>query len=430
MSLVLHYKLNENLTTDSSGNSYTLTNNGGVSFSDPTYGNVAYFDSTSYLSLASPPSTMSGSSPRTYSWWVNIREFPTGVLEFFGHSSSPSDEFRAQLWTPERVRIYNNGNVFYTLLQNPLSTLTWYHVGITYDGVSEYLYINGAQVGSFATTFAVGTGEFFLGASPRYFPSFGIDGYLSDFRYYDDALSAAEISTLHTEGPNPTPPMPEMPETITPRAQSIKVTLSQVDGATAYRLTSQRMGSTAERMVKNNFTGLTQTITNLTPETEYTLRLYARAGNNGRYNLVSEYVVTTGVNSAANYDTDDFLVENGRFDLSELNTSSVGFIADVMNEIFTTGDAIDINVPGGRGTKVSTFVNMGANVSISDSEAFVAPFSVDAGSGQSVSLTLSDSSVVAVSYDETTEAITVGTSPYNLGDSFVLDGKKATIVDI
>ena len=46
------------------------------------------------------------------------------------------------------------------------------------------------------------------------------------------------------------------------------------------------------------------------------------------------------------------------------------------------------------------------------------------------SLTLSDSSVVAVAYDEVTEAITVGSTTYAAGDSFVLDGKRATIVDI
>ena len=99
-----------------------------------------------------------------------------------------------------------------------------------------------------------------------------------------------------------------------------------------------------------------------------------------------------------------------------------------MNELFATGDVIDIVLPGGRGTKASKFVNRGDNLSIADS--VVAPFSKDAGSGQSVSLTLSDSSVVDLSFDETTEAITVGTTSYSFGESFVLDGKRAHFVDI
>lgn len=222
-----------------------------------------------------------------------------------------------------------------------------------------------------------------------------------------------------------------VPFTVAPRALSVNITVSPVDGATAYRLTSQRTTgpSSTELVAVSSFTDLNQTIPNLTPETEYTFRLYSTTGNS--YVLVHEATVTTLVNSASNYDANDFLVESGRFDLSSLNTASVGLIADVMNDLFTTGDSIDINVPGGRsGATVSTFVNTGGNVNIENSEAIVAPFSTDAGAGQSVSLTLSDSSVVALSYDETTEAITVGATTYTSGESFVLDGKKATIVDI
>ena len=218
-----------------------------------------------------------------------------------------------------------------------------------------------------------------------------------------------------------------VPLTVTPRALNAKITVSPVNGVIGFRITSQKTGSTRERVAKSSFTDLNQTIPNLTPETEYTFRLYSTTGNN--YALVGESTVTTLANSASNYDTNDFVGASGRFDLSALDTASVGLIADVMDELFSTGDDIDIVVPG-RGTKVSKFVNRGGSVSIENSEALVAPFSTDAGAGQSVSLTLSDSSVVALSYDENTEAITVGATSYTSGESFVLDGKKATIVDI
>lgn len=221
----------------------------------------------------------------------------------------------------------------------------------------------------------------------------------------------------------------DVPLTVVPRALSAITTVSPVGGATAYRITTQKTGSTRERTAKNGFTDLNQTIYNLVPETEYTLRLYSTSG--GGYSLVHAATVTTLENSASNYNANDFLGADGRFDLSSLDTTSVGFIADVMNDIFTTGDSIDISVPGGRsGATKSKFVNRGANVSIEDSEALVAPFSKDAGAGQSVSLTLSDSSIVSVAFDETTEAVTVGATSYTSGDSFVLDGKKATIIDI
>lgn len=426
MSLILRYKLNEptaSLATDSSGNSNTPTNNGAVSFADPTYGNVAYFDGTSYLELATPPSQMTGNSSRTYSCWFNSTS--KSLLELFGQERSSAGEFRAQLWTPERVRIYNNGNLFYTGLSSPMSIRTWHHLGITYDGTTVYLYINGSQMNSASASFATGTGPLHVGNTTRYSPNFGINGYMPDFRVYDDALSATEMNTLYTDGPNPVLPVPAL--TVSPRALNAKITVSPVDGATAYRLTSQKTGSTRESVAKSSFTDLNQTIPNLTPETEYTFRLYSTTGNS--YALVGESTVTTLINSASNYDANDFVGASGRFDISSLDTASVGLIADVMNELFSTGDDIDIVVPG-RGTKISKFVNRGGSVSIENSEALVAPFSKDAGAGQSVSLTLSDSSVVVLSYDETTEAITVGATSYTSGESFVLDGNKATIVDI
>lgn len=75
MALVLRYKFNDpaSLTTDSSGNSHNLVNAGGVvSVADPTHGNVVNFNasSTSHLALASPPSSITGGSARTYSFWV------------------------------------------------------------------------------------------------------------------------------------------------------------------------------------------------------------------------------------------------------------------------------------------------------------------------------------------------------------------------
>lgn len=220
-----------------------------------------------------------------------------------------------------------------------------------------------------------------------------------------------------------------VPMTVVPRALSARITVTSVSGATAYRLTSQMTGSPIERVVENNFTVLNQTANNLTPETEYTFRLYATEGS--VYSLVHESTVSTRANSADNYDSNDFLGTSGRFDLTALDTTSVAYIADVMNDVFTTGDAIDINVGGGaQGTKKSKFVNRGGNVSIDSSEAIVAPFSKDAGAGQSISLTLADASTVSVAYDDTSEAITVGLTSYSAGEHFVLDGKKTTIVDI
>lgn len=437
MSLVAHYKLNDpdTLTTDSAG-SFNLTNVGGVgTVTDTTYGTAASFAQTSvqedvqYLHTTAVPDAIGGNPVRTYSAWVR----PTGTGTHIIHGQA---EVGATHIGEHQLMIENG---FFTILYDGKLTNTttrvvfdtWYNIVVTYDGTTERMYINGLFALSRNTTYNTHTTGFAIGHHLRYvnggYRGFGFDGQILDYRIYDDALSAGDITSLYNDGPNPNPTY-AAPLTLAPRALGVSVDISPVDGATAYRLTSQKTGETKEKIEKDNFTGLTQMISNMTPETEYTLRLYSTAGST--YELVFASTVFTLANSASSYDVNEFLGTSGTFDLSTLDSASVELISNVMNEIFTTGDAIDIVVPGGRGTKTSKFVNMGGNIAVADSEALVAPFSKDAGPGQSVTLTLSDSSVVVLSYDETTEAITIGETSYTSGDSFVLDGKKATLVDI
>lgn len=119
----------------------------------------------------------------------------------------------------------------------------------------------------------------------------------------------------------------------------------------------------------------------------------------------------------------DLLGSSGRFDISTtLDNNSIGLISDVMND-----DVIDVNISGNVVT--SRFVNRGG-VDISGSDALIAPFTSGGGSGQAISITLSESSSVAVSYGEATEAVMIGNTTYDTGESLVLDGRKVKIVDI
>lgn len=216
--------------------------------------------------------------------------------------------------------------------------------------------------------------------------------------------------------------------TMTPRVTSLVVLEEEIPGATAYRLATQETGSATAVVAKPSFTDPTQVIRNLSPDTEYTLRLYSTSGSGGS-TLAGASTVSTLPNLAENYKTSEFLSASGRFDLSSLGATSVNHLSEVMNDLFSTGDQIDINI-GGRGPTASKFVRRGASVAVDDSEALVAPFTKDAGAGQAITLTLSDASEGALSFDETTEVVTVGAVSYDAGDSLVLDGKKCTIIDI
>ena len=208
MSLVFRYKFDEptaSLTTDSSGNSNTLVNLGAVvSVSDSTYGNVAHFEGsvTSQMTLSPHPVAMSGSASRTFSVWV--KRYNQDLEIIYGSWES----FRAQFQSTG-VKLTDNGTS--TTYNQDFVIGEWYHIGVTYDGSTEYLYINGSLNSSTVTAYNTVTAfddKFMIGGVPPWAPDGGLytlTGDMSDFRVYDDALSATDMNTLYTDGPNPPP---------------------------------------------------------------------------------------------------------------------------------------------------------------------------------------------------------------------------------
>ena len=139
--------------------------------------------------------------------------------------------------------------------------------------------------------------------------------------------------------------------------------------------------------------------------------------------------VTIPGNTGSVEDFDKSFFENdsgdGSFDISAVSID----ISSVLNELFDSGDDLQVSLPTGK--KVRTkFVKRGETVAVTSDASIAIPFSKDSGSGQAVSLTLSDSSTLSVTFDETTEEVTIGGVAYSSGESFVVDGKKVTVVDI
>lgn len=215
---------------------------------------------------------------------------------------------------------------------------------------------------------------------------------------------------------------------LVPKVASINAIITEIEGAISYRLTVQENGSSTVSVAKNNVTELTQAITNLTPGTLYTIELFADSGS-GYVSIVSE-TETTLTNSPENYDTSDF-GSDGKFSLLTLEKEALDLLLSLSNDIFTTGDVLEIELPKALArNKKSSFVKRGEEVSVTDSEAVFIPFNSTDGAGQTVSLTLSNASTVQVAYDEATNEITVGGNVYAENEYFVLDGKKITVLDI
>jgi len=99
-SLLLNYRLNEidaNIGTDTEG-LQNATNTTVTSFTDATFGNVAYFDGLSDLTIpaVSIPSQMVGTSSRSYSFWANPSTFGSNRVLFANGDAASGERFRIQ----------------------------------------------------------------------------------------------------------------------------------------------------------------------------------------------------------------------------------------------------------------------------------------------------------------------------------------------
>lgn len=203
-----------------------------------------------------------------------------------------------------------------------------------------------------------------------------------------------------------------------PRSVNIPVVIDEVAGATSYKLTFQS-DSGVEVVSVSGVSTLEHNITGVEPDTLYTIRLYADN------ELVEELTTTTLPNVSTSYDVQDF-VQDGVITLPEDSASN---IAEVMNELFNTGDVINVSV-NKRGLDAS-FVRLGDTLSIEEirSGGLLLPFIPTSGTGQDVSLTITDGSTVDIDYDDNANSVTVGNSVYFPNDYFILDGKKVTVVE-
>ena len=209
----------------------------------------------------------------------------------------------------------------------------------------------------------------------------------------------------------------------------MRATWSPISGATSYKI-GISSGSDGENPITVYYTtsdisalGYTHTLA-----TNATVTVYLKYDTLTETDLLSSSRTITipamSTDSSA-FSKDFFRGKDGKFDITKIKVD----LGNVMNDIFESGDDIQVKLPGGKEVK-TTFVKRGGTVPISNDASIAIPFSKDAGGGQSVSITLSDSSSLVVAFDETTESLSVGGVSYSSGDSFVIDGKKVTIVDV
>lgn len=418
-SVVLHYPVNDsNLGINSAGSGTDLINTDVTLVTDPERGPVAYFNGTTSgmeLPAASVPSSLLGNNPRSVVLWFKSSYRFNNYFITFGNTPSVN----------EFVCVSSGGRVSAIAGTNAthdpsIQLDIWHHYAATYDSGSLKLYLDGVLVASGSTT-TIDTSSGFAAEVGKYLSGSGTIFYahchLSDLRVYDFALSDAEVLAEYQRIPSIF--------TNTPSSTLVESSWSEVVGATSYRLTSTL--NSIETTLVDSTSSLEHVTYNLTPETTYEMRVYSLS-DDINYTLAHSGSVTTLSETSTNANIEIFNT-NGVYDLSVLNDTTLSILQNRFNELVPSGTSIVIDfsrIP----VNTLTLVTRGSTLTIPDGESILVPFQENEGPSQEITLELAGTSSVVISYDDTTNNISLVGQTYSVGESFILNGKKVTVLDI
>jgi hypothetical protein len=203
-SLFAYYKLDESSgnASDSSGNGYTLTNNGTVTYTTGKINNGALFDNTIGKNLDYNGNLgFAGGGTRTYACWVNVSSFSaTGYIldntTTTAGSGSANKRFILYSENDSKIHMYAGTN---EVLTSALSTGTWYFVVVTQNGTTWELFLNGTSQGTTSmgsatisdNSFRIGESHAGGGAGKSTTDEVGIWGRV---------LTSSEITSLYNSG--------------------------------------------------------------------------------------------------------------------------------------------------------------------------------------------------------------------------------------
>lgn len=419
MSLVLQYKFDQaDLTIDSSTSNISLVNAGGVVSSvDATYGNVASFDgsSNSYLSSGTSLSTLQGTSSRTICYWVNRNTKGNFSIPYaYGNPGNSGGGIRAALNTSGVLALaYNtaqqlDGNTSFT-------AGTWYHVAEVYDGTTLACYIDGVLDASTPVSMNSSTEPLSIGQDLVHVVNSGFifTGYISDFRVYDDALLAADLLIITTNGPNAS----LLNLNTTMYTHVADLSWDVVPGATSYIVSSNE--NSGGEVTLGVTSGTTYEVFNLTPGASYEFRVYTDL------DTVTPAYTETETALALDITNVGSLMTRLNNDLTFLTGAGSDEIEPFLRSILTTGDIVNTSI----GDVV--FVANTESLSLDEpEEKLMTPFEEASGSGQSISVVLPDTSINTVGYDQTTNEVVSGSTNYPVGTYFILGNRKVTVKEI
>jgi hypothetical protein len=178
------------------GNNGTIT---GATWNTGRTGGALSFNGTSNLVTVADNATLDLTTGLTIEAWVNAAVAPTGWRTIVAKETTGNVVYYLHACTSSSNRPATGGRfgsadqVLYGGTR--LTANTWVHLAATYDGTTQRLFVNGAQVASRAQTgsLTVSTGAVRIGGNQVFGEYF--QGRIDDLRIYNRALTAAEITT-------------------------------------------------------------------------------------------------------------------------------------------------------------------------------------------------------------------------------------------
>ncbi|ESS72439.1 PDK repeat-containing protein [Methyloglobulus morosus KoM1] len=176
---------------DASGNGNNGVMTNAVRVAPGKFGNALQFNGTNALVKINDSASLKLTTGMTLEAWV----MPSAINNLWKDVIEKGDDNYFLMATSNRSSVPVGGGTFGEI--NGTSALpvnTWTHLAVTYDGVTQRLFVNGAQVSSIARTgnIATSTGPLQIGGDSIYGQYF--NGYIDEVRVYNRALAQTEIA--------------------------------------------------------------------------------------------------------------------------------------------------------------------------------------------------------------------------------------------
>ena len=182
--------------TDSSGNGYTLTNNGSVQFVAGKIGNAALGNGENYLTA--PVALNLSNQPYTFSFWINLESFSDNfAIVLLGKYPGFSLNLQGD-GNDNRIRLddFTQASSYSSVSTLPFNT--WTHLCITKDASQNVqIYFNGQLDAGTGTTNTSNIANFTLFSA---FTFHNYIGRLDALGVWSRVLTINEVKTLYNNG--------------------------------------------------------------------------------------------------------------------------------------------------------------------------------------------------------------------------------------